>query len=75
MISRITLFSRLMIPIFDWRFIILVCQFLTREYTKRNERVIGMDGNFTNSLTRSLASSIHHSDVNFRSLKTPLVNA
>ena len=52
MISRITLFSPWMIPIFEWRFIILVCQFLTREYAKRIERAIGMDGNFTNSLTR-----------------------
>ena len=30
---------------------------LTREYAKRNERVIGDDGKFTHSL--------HHSDVNF----------
>ena len=28
--------------------------FLTREYAKRNERVIGMDGNFTHSLARSI---------------------
>ena len=34
---------------------------LTREYAKRNERVIGMGGIFTCSLARST----HHSDVNF----------
>ena len=53
--------------------------FLTREYAKRNERVIGMVGNFTHSLAHSLAHSprhsIQHSDVNFRSLITPLLNA
>ena len=36
-------------------------QFLTSEYAKYNERVIGDDGKFT----RSLAYSLHHSDVNF----------
>ena len=46
-----------------------------REYAKRNERVIAMDDNFTHSLTRSLAYSIHHSDVNFRSLIAPLISA
>ena len=38
----------------------------TREYAKRNERVIGMDGKFTHSL----AHSIHHTDVNFFSIST-----
>ena len=38
--------------------------FLTREYAKRNERVMGMDGHIQ-SLTHSLTRLIHHSDVNF----------
>ena len=29
-------------------------QFLTREYAKRNKQVIGMEGNFTHLLTRSI---------------------
>ena len=31
---------------------------LTRQYAKRNERVIGIDGNFTHSVTRSLDPSL-----------------
>ena len=32
--------------------------FFTREYAKRNERVIGDDGKYTHSLTRTLTHSI-----------------
>ena len=35
--------------------------FLTREYAKLNERVIGDDGKFTDSLTDSLTYSLTHS--------------
>ena len=45
----------------------IIIPFVTREYAKRSERVIGMDGNFT--------PSIHHSDVNSRSLITQLISA
>ena len=40
--------------------------FLTREYAKRNEWVIGEDSQFTHSL----AHAIHHLDVNFIHIST-----
>ena len=42
-------------------YIFVTPSFLTREYAKRNERVIGVDCNFTYSLAHSLARSITHS--------------
>ena len=43
----------------------IISPFLTREYTKRNERVIGMDGNFTHSLAHSLDPSLRCKQLNY----------